>query len=90
MSNAQDRWDAAERDYKAERDTPDFDLINHGSICLLTPRTPAGHDWAAVHLPANVQLWGLSNVVEPRYVPAIIEAVEADGLTVESLDTNRE
>lgn len=22
MSNAQDRWDAAERDYKSERDTP--------------------------------------------------------------------
>jgi hypothetical protein len=64
--------------------TADFDLANHGSICLLTPRTPAGHDWAEANLPDDAQRWGpCSIVVEPRYVQAIIDGVEADGLTVE-------
>ena len=36
--NDQDRWDAGELDYKAERDQPrpDFEFVEHGSICLLT------------------------------------------------------
>ena len=61
----------------------DFDLVSHGSICLLTPRTPAAHDWVEEHLPANAQLWGPSIVVEPRYVQAIIDGVEDEGLTIE-------
>jgi hypothetical protein len=88
MSREQDRWDAGELDYKSERDTPrpDFDLMNQGSICLLTPRTPAAHDWADIHLLEGAMRWGPSSiVVEPRYVQAIIDGAEAEGLTVEVL-----
>jgi hypothetical protein len=30
---------------------PDFSFQNHGSICILTPLTPAAKDWFNEHLP---------------------------------------
>jgi hypothetical protein len=61
----------------------DFDFYTDGSIGLLTPLTPAAHDWADEHLPEDRMLWGKhSIVVEPRYVGAILEGIAEDGLTV--------
>jgi hypothetical protein len=63
---------------------PDFEFVEHGSICLLTPMTPAAHDWADEHIPRDATRWGVSSiVVEPRYAGDILRGVEADGLTVE-------
>ena len=60
----------------------DFSLANHGSICLLTPRTPAAEEWAAKHLPEDAMTWGHAVVVEPRYVEGIVVGIGRDGLTV--------
>ncbi len=61
---------------------PDFSLVNHGSIYLLTPRTPAAEQWAAKHLPDDAMTWGPAVVVEPRYVEEIALGIGRDGLTV--------
>ncbi len=60
----------------------DFSLANHGSIYLLTPRTPAAAQWAAKHLPDDAMTWGPAVVVEPRYVEEIVLGIGRDGLTV--------
>ena len=60
----------------------DFSFANHGSICLLTPRTPAATKWAAQHLPEDAMTWGRAIVVEPRYVADIVLGIGSDGLTV--------
>lgn len=62
--------------------TTDFDLHNHGSICLLVPMTEAAEVWAADHLPENAMTWGPGVVVEPRYVANIVEGIEDAGLSV--------
>jgi hypothetical protein len=88
MSREQDKWDAGELDYKSERDTPriDFEFVEHGSICLLTPMTPAANDWDEANIPKDAMRWGACSVViEPRYAPSILEGIAADGLTVERL-----
>ena len=64
MSREQDRWDAGEASYKSERDesnrarSQDFEFVEHGSICLLTPMTPAAHDWVQEHIPEDATRWG--------------------------------
>jgi hypothetical protein len=64
----------------------DFEFVEHGSICLLTPRTAAAHDWADIHLLEDATRWGPSSVVvEPRYAQSILEGIAVDGLTVERL-----
>lgn len=59
--------------------TDDFDLADHGSICLLTPLTPAAQVWADEHLPEDATRWGLSIVIEPRYVGAILVNIAEEG-----------
>ena len=66
---------------------PDFSFQNHGSICILTPLTPAAKDWFNEHLPIDnpeTQFWAEGIVVEPRYAPDIISGIQSDGLSVTS------
>ena len=64
--------------------TPDFDFSNHGSICLLTPRSAAAHDWTVEHIPEDSLRWGqCSIVIEPRYVQNILDAIEDEGMVVQ-------
>jgi hypothetical protein len=66
---------------------PDFSLQDHGSICILTPLTPAAKDWFNEHLPVDnseTQFWAGGIVIEPRYVPDIISGIQSDGLLVAS------
>jgi hypothetical protein len=61
----------------------DFDLVNHGSICLLTPLTPAAHDWVDANLPQDAMRWGpCSIVIEPRFADAILEGIAEEGLSL--------
>jgi len=60
----------------------DVELENHGSIWIIQPLTPAGNAWADAHLPTDAIRWGGGIVAEPRYVPDIVDAMQADGLTV--------
>jgi hypothetical protein len=61
---------------------PDFRLYNHGSICLLTPLTPAADDWVNEHLPDDLTTFGASIAVEHRYIAPIVDGIINDGLTV--------
>jgi hypothetical protein len=60
----------------------DFSVRNHGSVILLYPKTDAAKEWISEHIPEDAQRWGLSVVVEPRYVMDILAGARADGLRV--------
>lgn len=62
----------------------DIRIENHGTICLLRPLTEAVEEWIDEHV--DVPDWsrlGKAVAVEPRYVPPIIEGLQADGFVVE-------
>jgi hypothetical protein len=61
---------------------PDFFCENHGSIFLLRPISPASFAWIEEHLPPDRLTFGNAVVVEPRYVWAILNGLQDDGLTV--------
>lgn len=61
---------------------PDISAANHGSIWLLRPNTPAATDWFSDVIPEDAQWFGGAVAVEPRYVDAIVEGAQAEGLTV--------
>jgi len=61
----------------------DFLFVDHGSLCILTPRTPETSEWVEQHISPDALYWGGGVVIEPRYVAAILEGLQADGLTVE-------
>ncbi|MGZ5078638.1 MAG: hypothetical protein ACXWHZ_03725 [Usitatibacter sp.] len=61
----------------------DFDFSDHGSICILTPLTPAAREWRAEYLPSDAQTWGRGGVViERRYVSDILDGIDIAGLSV--------
>ena len=63
--------------------TPDFELEDHGSLFLLRPLNDASKDWMNEKLPMDrpeTQFWGSTIVIEPRYVPSIVEGIIADGM----------
>ena len=72
----------------------DFEVQYHGSLFVLHPCNDAAREWIDIHVygtdadggtetvEQNVQWWGGGVVIEPRYLPDIIEGIEADGLDV--------
>ena len=60
---------------------PDFIVENHGSIFLLQPLTSAANSWISEHLPEDRMTFGGAVVVEHRYIWAILEGIQFDGLT---------
>ena len=62
----------------------DFSFVNTGSLWLLTPRTRGAETWITENIPEEVTMWGISIVVEARYVDRIVAGIEDDGLTVGS------
>lgn len=64
------------------RETSDFQVVSHGSICLLTPLTPDAHEWVEHNVPDDALTVGLSIVVEPRYIADIVEGFQAEGLSL--------
>jgi hypothetical protein len=62
---------------------PDFRVDNHGSILVLKPLTAAAKEWVADHLAhPETQTWGGGTVVEPRFMEAIVQGIQDDGLEV--------
>lgn len=62
----------------------DFHVTNHGSICVLTALTDGARDWVNEHLPEDRQTWGTDGtVVEPRYLPAILDGLGEHGFVLE-------
>ena len=58
----------------------DFQIVNHGSIVVITPLSEAGEQWREEHISADALSWGRGFVCEPRYVADIVEGIESDGL----------
>ena len=57
----------------------DYIVRDHGSVCVILAQTPECQKHLAEHMPEDVQMWGLGYVVEPRYTPAIIADLDAEG-----------
>lgn len=64
----------------------DVDLESHGSISLMTPTSDAARAWMDEHIPEDALWHGTSLAVEPRYAPAIVQGMIADGFAVFSGD----
>lgn len=63
--------------------TFDFMVTDHGTIQILQPRTEEAEVWIEQHISEDAQRWGRNGVViEPRYLPPIIDGIQDDGLTV--------
>jgi hypothetical protein len=61
----------------------DFTLRDEGTIMLLFPESEAAEQWAEEHISDEALTWAAAIVVELRYLPDIIDGIQADGLTVE-------
>lgn len=65
-------------------ETPDVRVENHGTIATITALTEAAHEWVAENIACEPwQYFAGSVCAEPRYVQAIIDGMQADGLEVE-------
>jgi hypothetical protein len=57
---------------------------DHGSVCMVTPMSPAAREWVDENVSLESWQWlGTSFSCEPRYVTSLIEGMQEDGLTVE-------
>jgi hypothetical protein len=61
---------------------PDFELCDHGSVCVLVPRTADAREWIEDHVDPAAMRWAGGVAIEPRYVADIIEGFQAEGLTL--------
>jgi len=61
----------------------DLYVQNEGSIFLLCPQSDAGQQWIDENIPDDAMSFGGAIVVEHRYIGAIVDGAQADGLTVE-------
>jgi len=61
---------------------PDFRCENHGSVFLLIPVTQSAQSWVEENLQSDAQWFGSGVVVEHRYIWAILEGIQNDGLMV--------
>ena len=66
--------------------TVDFICENHGSIFLLRPLTPSGTSWLEEHIGQDngFQPYWPTCVIEHRYIWAILEGIQNDGLAVQA------
>lgn len=60
----------------------DIRIENHGSLFLLRPLRDVARAWLEEHTDRDAQWWADALVVEPRYVPAIVEGAREAGLEV--------
>lgn len=61
----------------------DFEFRNHGSICIMVPRTNEAVDWVDANVSEDRINFAGGFVVEPRYAENLINGIENDGLTVQ-------
>ena len=60
----------------------DFEISGGGTVYLLHPLTPEGHDWVSEHLPADALRLGDAVPIEWRYIGDVVGGAIADGLRV--------
>ena len=62
--------------------TPDFRCENHGSIFLLYPLSESAKSWIKENLPSDALWFGRAVAIECRFIWAILEGIQNDGLEV--------
>lgn len=80
-----DTWDRVIEKYDPS-DEYDFDLRSDESIVLLMPKTRAARKWAEQSVALSEWQDKSRIAIEPRYVPAILEGIRTDGLTVKMVN----
>jgi len=60
----------------------DVEVVSHGSLVSLKPRTKAGIEWVDEHLPADHLKFGGAVMVEWRFASDIVDGLVQDGLNV--------
>lgn len=62
---------------------PDVEFLNHGSVIMVVPLSPAAKDWVDDNLALEGWQWlGAGFACEPRYAGDLASGMESDGLTV--------
>lgn len=64
------------------RTVVDVHVRHHGSIALVTLRTRAAREWVEHNGDALYHVAAEALVVEPRYLPALLDGMRADELEV--------
>ncbi len=65
----------------APRKPHDFELADHGSVCILFALTPAASEWVEDNLPADRATWGINgSAIEARCVGPILQGIIDSGL----------
>lgn len=66
------------------KDEADLRISNHGSLCLIHPLNHVGQLWLDDNvINDETQFMGKAVACEPRYVEAIRDGADRDGLVVE-------
>lgn len=60
----------------------DIHVENNGSLWLIRPLTDAGREWIDENVSDDSQWIGGALAVEPRYVQALVEGMQLDGLEI--------
>jgi hypothetical protein len=79
MSSHSDRFAAS-----GSSPTADFLCENHGSIFLLRPLSQPAQSWINENISSDAQWFGNGVVIEHRYIWAILEGIQNDGLAVQA------
>lgn len=60
----------------------DLQFDHHGTVVLCHAITEAGQQWLDANISEAMTV-GLAVVIEPRYLPAIVQGAMADGLVTQ-------
>jgi len=61
----------------------DFQVVDHGTVCLLYANTRRAKQWVRVNLPQDQMKYADALVVEPRCIDDITDGIRADGLDID-------
>lgn len=65
--------------------TPDVEVLDHGSVVMIAPRTAAAREWVEENVQLEGWQWmGGAFACEPRCVDGLVAGMEDAGLTVSS------
>lgn len=62
--------------------TPDFTVVNGGSIVMVYANTQAALDWVEEHLDLDVWQCVRAVAIEPRFIGSVLDGIAGAGLTV--------
>ena len=61
----------------------DFQVVDHGTVCLLYANTRRAKQWMEDNLPQDQMRYADASVVEPRHIDDITDGIRADDLDID-------